>query len=671
MKFRFSRLAEKVQQTRNNLVEKVPYKWMFFITGLLATIWFFLRVIPKPSRAGYPCMRAAAPLMSGFILYLLSFSGSFFAFRHARQLMAKRRLAASGLLVLAGFVSAGVFLYMNNSKPAYANITVMQEPPDGANNPMGEGQGIFPGRVVWAWNPEATNADCTNEPGNSFWDYQNNDTLIIRNMVDESIIELTGATTFQSAWDQLFRYQNVRKYGEEKSYQTNETIFIKVNQGTTRWVLNQQEKNNGFAWPESGGMSVIQPSWRQAHYAATETGPFVVLNLLRHLVNHAGVPQENIAVGDPMSNIFYHNYSVWHAEFPNVQYIDKFTSQHGRTQIVPAMNPSILYSDKGEIMEEADEALFEIMEEADYLINVACLKSHKHGGITLCAKNHFGSITRAGASHLHPSLISPTGPNQSNSGYGKYRVKVDIMGHKYLGKNTMLFIVEGLFGSGADEVKPPRKWNMYPFNGHWSSSIFMSQDQVALESVCYDFLRTEFDGSNQPESYPNWEGVDDYLHQAADPDKRPEDIVYSPDGKSTFGSLGVHEHWNNHIDMQYNRNLGHDAGIELIRVSGKPVSAQSPTIKDMMGIQVYPNPFTDRMQIAFDTKGPGKLDVRLFDLQGRLVSLLDTRSIESGNQQFSYDLSSLQLVQGIYLLQIHVVYDTGYASQSIRIQKIQ
>ena len=29
-------------------------------------------------------------------------------------------------------------------------------PSDGANNPMGEGKGIFPGRVAWVHNPEAT-----------------------------------------------------------------------------------------------------------------------------------------------------------------------------------------------------------------------------------------------------------------------------------------------------------------------------------------------------------------------------------------------------------------------------------------------------------------------------------------------------------------------------------
>jgi hypothetical protein len=65
---------------------KLSTRIMFFLTGALATIWFLLRVIPKPSRANYPCMKAAAPIMSGFIVYLLSLGGSILAIRKAGKL---------------------------------------------------------------------------------------------------------------------------------------------------------------------------------------------------------------------------------------------------------------------------------------------------------------------------------------------------------------------------------------------------------------------------------------------------------------------------------------------------------------------------------------------------------------------------------------------------------
>lgn len=101
----------------------------------------------------------------------------------------------------------------------------------------------------------------------------------------------------------------------------------------------------------------------------------------------------------------------------------------------------------------------------------------------------------------------------------------------------------------------PVKWVTAPFNNDWPSSIFVSLDQVALESVCYDFLRTEFTtanhpgtasfGSNRRYDYPNMAGVDDYLHQAADPKNWPDGITYDPDGKGTpikslvFMNIGI------------------------------------------------------------------------------------------------------------------------------------
>ena len=39
--------------------------WLFPLAGLLALVWYLARVIPKPSRASYPCQRAALPIAVG------------------------------------------------------------------------------------------------------------------------------------------------------------------------------------------------------------------------------------------------------------------------------------------------------------------------------------------------------------------------------------------------------------------------------------------------------------------------------------------------------------------------------------------------------------------------------------------------------------------------------
>lgn len=663
-------LADKIKKARLYLIEKIPYRPVLLIAGFLATLWFLVRVIPKPSRAGYPCMRAAAPLMSGFVLYMIAFTSSFTAFRKSKVLFSKQKYIGATLLLLVGIASAGTFFVLHNQKPVFATPAVMNEPPDGANNPMGEAKGVMPGRVVWAWNPEATNAETDNTPGNAYWDYKNNDTLIIRGMVEQSLVELTGTSSLNAAWDSVFTSHNRKKSGENRSYQPEETIFIKINQGTSSWLLTADEKANGFAIQSSGE---VQPSWRANHYAATETGPFVVLNILRQLVNVAGVPQENIFIGDPMAHIYDHNFQVWFNEFPNVKYADKTTDNFNRTYILPALDPSMTYSDKGEVLNETEESYFEEMEAANYMINVACLKSHVRAGITLNTKNHFGSITRDGASHIHPSLVSTSnnGLDQSNTGYNKYRVMVDIMGHKYLGENTMLFIVEGLYGGSESEVKPPRKWNMEPFNGHWSSSVFMSLDPVALESVCYDFLRTEFNGTNQPENYPNWEGVDDYLHQAADSDNWPEGIEYNPDGSGVIASLGVHEHWNNPQEKNYTRNLGTGEGIELKQITGQLVSSPKPARISSISMNAYPNPFKNELTVSVNLEEASEISLEVFTVEGRLISQLNKGFLARGNHELKWNATEYQLKPGMLIVNISGKNTKGTIKETQKVQLIK
>ena len=50
--------------------------WLLPIAGLLSLAWFLIRVIPKPSRAMYPCQRVAMPLASGFVAWLVGLVGS-------------------------------------------------------------------------------------------------------------------------------------------------------------------------------------------------------------------------------------------------------------------------------------------------------------------------------------------------------------------------------------------------------------------------------------------------------------------------------------------------------------------------------------------------------------------------------------------------------------------
>jgi hypothetical protein len=567
-KFDIQKLKGKLGNIRDwmRMVHLPPFL-LFLILGIISTVWFLIRVIPKPARAGYPCMQVAAPLMSGFIVYLLSLGGITLALRKARQRIANARYLAAGafiLVALAGFILS----ITNGVQFSFAGSLAASGPDDGPNQPIGNALGNNPGRVVWIWDPEATNENCISnfETKNWYWKPENINEKIVGNMFRNSLNRLTGKSSVKESWDLLFQFHNSKKNGINSGYKNGEKIFLKINQGTARWLLSEEDKKNGCFYPET-----LPPEEKRVRtsIAPTETNPYVVLEILRELINEKGIRQEDISVGDPMADIYGHNYSIWHAEFPGIAYIDKFSTANGRKSAVISTVPLLYYSDKTQ-----SDKLYDVIEKADYLINVANLKPHASAGISLTAKNHFGSQASPTAAHLHYALMNPRSGIPTNGGYRKYRVLVDLMGSKYLGQNTLLYIVDGLFGGGGSETMGPVKYLTAPFNNDWSNSLFLSQDQVALESVCYDFLRTEWNGinkhdaqNNRPENGPSWNGVDDYLHQAADQANWPEGIIYDPDNSGKpLTSLGTHEHWNNAEKKQYSRNLGRATGIELVTI---------------------------------------------------------------------------------------------------------
>ena len=68
MKNIFNFILERISRIKKSTFLKIT----FILTGIASTIWFIVRVIHKPQRATYHCMRVAAPIMSGFVIWFLS-----------------------------------------------------------------------------------------------------------------------------------------------------------------------------------------------------------------------------------------------------------------------------------------------------------------------------------------------------------------------------------------------------------------------------------------------------------------------------------------------------------------------------------------------------------------------------------------------------------------------
>ncbi len=109
VKFDPGKLKGKPGKFRDKLTKlKLNPKIIIIITGVVSTIWFLLRVIPKPSRAAYPCMKIAAPFMSGLVLYLLSVLGITIAGRKTGNRILNSRYFATLMLVMGVVVVMAV-----------------------------------------------------------------------------------------------------------------------------------------------------------------------------------------------------------------------------------------------------------------------------------------------------------------------------------------------------------------------------------------------------------------------------------------------------------------------------------------------------------------------------------------------------------------------------------
>lgn len=523
------------------------------LAGFGALLWFLIRVIPKPSRARYPCMRAAAPLASSFVVGALAFFSSIAVFKRARSFMYRRRYALFGLCVCGGAL-LGILSFAVQAAPASATSLKAETPEgyeaaiagerpanDGPNMPMGAGRGIFPGRVVWTRDPAATNERYDGEGSKLWFDESNAPQAATSAMLARGIIALTGKASVTDAWDALFRSVNKSRGMGDYGYRDGEFLVIKAN--FNGWSQGRRNIN---------------------------TSPQVLYALLDQLVNQVGVPQSRIRLGEPNIDMDRKMYASVRKAFPKVKY---YKSPGGRKPRDTTDGDAIFASDG-----KTSDPLPGSYVEASYLINVPVLKKHHRAGVSLTAKLHFGSITPFngnGAFDWHYSLPAPYGgADVSNGGYGKYRCLVDFIGHEDLGGKTVLYVVDGLWSS-INWGHPAVKWRMAPFNGDYPSSLFLSQDPVAIDSVGYDLLYAEFDpkhpteGSFDPRDdsgpFSRYSGADDYLHQAADPKNRPKGLAYDPerDGVPITASLGVHEHWSDPVKKAYS---GPGKGIDLVYI---------------------------------------------------------------------------------------------------------
>ncbi|MCX6033664.1 MAG: T9SS type A sorting domain-containing protein, partial [Chloroflexi bacterium] len=611
--------------------------WLCVVLGLASVIWILIRVVPKPSRAAYPCQKVAQPLAAGFIVWLLGLVGSSLIIQRARSLFQRHRYVVAVICFATAVLLS--FLTMSDTHGVAASAGTFV-PTDSANNPVGIAKGINPGRVVWVY--DSLLSDQGSKSG-WWWEDKRTDPKEAQRMMNQALLNLTGIDDPVKSWDSLFKYFNKTRYNQnDVGYKAGDKIAIKVNNIFSRF----------YQWTDSQDG---RPCPQMLHA------------LIGQLVNNAGVPEEDITIYDCN---FYHGDPVYkynHTDFPSVRWaegdatdrVDGHSYEKGpgsdpgtREKVVPDTNCVVYYGDPNLVPGSGTVCLPTVVSKAKYLINIALSRPHELAGVTLCAKNFFGSVWHPNPPpgnayyyhgwcpfYMHKAVASlnfaadiPMRP------MGSYNALVDLMGHKDLGGKTLLFIGECI---------RPKYWSAPPFKGRPASSLFMSQDIVAIESVLLDFLQS---AGVVPTGTP-----DNYLHEAAQADNPPSGTVYDPENDGIrLQSLGVHEHWNNPTDKQYSRNLGTGKGVELIQIINNTPTVVEHSSRDIPETFTlfanYPNPFNPSTKIRYAIPQNSFVLLKVFDLDGREIVTLVNEEKASGNYEVTFNANNLS--SGIYFYQL-------------------
>jgi len=390
-----SRLRQRVSRKPVGPPDRLFGVWYLFI-GFVSLIWFLLRVATKPSRIHYPCQRVAAPLASGFILYVAGTLSSLVIYKKYRLLIRKMSRRAALACLCLGVVAFVTLLGTRVSRVLGISDPVHQHSPIGVGNP----------RVVSVHDDAVSNWTGQQD----YWNYVSQ--TVVDSMMNQAVLAMTGTSTIGAAWNDIL-----------PDYSSGKTIAIKVNY------------NNGGAWGALRLNSLPQP----------------VIALLKQLTQF-GFSESEIFVYDtsrPISgspgSIHYFFRNQLETQFPGVNIVDLSTA--GRW----SSNTFCTYSTIDGTVCTRYAAL---LEEVDYLINVPIMRAHGYSGVTFGFKNHYGSIETinfgGGVEPLHDGI------RQSHDGYSATGVPlVELNSLPPIRDKTVLVVGDGIYSNTVANTEPP------------------------------------------------------------------------------------------------------------------------------------------------------------------------------------------------------------------------
>jgi hypothetical protein len=140
-----------------------------------------------------------------------------------------------------------------------------------------------------------------------------------------------------------------------------------------------------------------------------------------------------------------------------------------------------------------------------------------------------------------------------------------------------------------------------------------------------------------------------------------------PAGKNTCAAAGddpIHNYMDYSTDICYtNFTPGQDARADFLMANYRPLIGSARLANaagsirsarelgdGLVDFKAKPNPFNPRTKIEFGLAREGRATVRVFDIQGRLVSTVVDRRLPAGNHTFDFD--GARLSSGIYYMRL-------------------
>ena len=283
----------------------------------------------------------------------------------------------------------------NESMKTYGQTSVFPQ-----HEPMGKGVGVCPGRVTWTWNRNAVNWDGTGP----WYRLENYNEAAVQRLVSEGIANLAGCDNASDGWAKLFAY-NRQTRNLNGGYQPGEKIAIKAN---INGAAEYDDDTTGTATED------------------IYTNPVVLKCLLTSLVSDGGVRPEDITVFD-VTRIFpdFMKDFCSRGILQGVNFV-------GRDNGVPDMSAPLVWTKH----KSSTKNYFPTcLTSATYLINLATLKGHDYG-VTLCAKNHFGSFIND--NRLRAPQEAGLHSNVAAHKMDSYQVLTDLMANHQLYPKTVL-----------------------------------------------------------------------------------------------------------------------------------------------------------------------------------------------------------------------------------------